>query len=158
MDDVSWYKEIPTGKVRGYDGYWYEPIWINPADAASRNIKNGDIVQIYNERGIVLGGAYITERVMPGAISQDHGARVDMIATGPDEWIDRGGANNMISPYEGVSMNCHGMATTAFLVELAKVSGSQMDQWREKYPEAFARKYDPASGLCADAWIEEGGA
>ena len=36
----------------------YEPLWINPTDAAKRGIKSGDIVKVYNERGIVLGGAY----------------------------------------------------------------------------------------------------
>jgi hypothetical protein len=31
-----------------------------------------------------------------------------------------------------------------------------MDQWRRDYPEAFARKYAPASGLVFDAWVEGG--
>jgi len=156
MEDATWLKEIPTAKIRGFDGYLYEPLWINPADAAKRNIKNGDIVKIYNERGIVLGGAYVTHRIMPGAVYQDHGARVDAIATGPDEWIDRGGANNLISPYQGVSKNCHGMATSGFLVEVQNVTGKEWETWRNKYPEAFARRYDPGSGLCADAWVEGG--
>jgi trimethylamine-N-oxide reductase (cytochrome c) len=47
---------MPTSKIKGYDGYMYEPLWINPVDAEARGIENGDIVKIYNERGIVLGG------------------------------------------------------------------------------------------------------
>ncbi|MCK4273850.1 MAG: molybdopterin-dependent oxidoreductase, partial [Dehalococcoidales bacterium] len=39
LDDVTWFKEIPTCKVRGPDGYLYEPLWLNPADAAERGIK-----------------------------------------------------------------------------------------------------------------------
>ncbi len=38
FDDVSWFHEAPTGKIRGSDGYLYEPLWINPVDAKkSRN-------------------------------------------------------------------------------------------------------------------------
>ena len=25
-------------KVKGWDGYFYEPLWMNPADAAARGI------------------------------------------------------------------------------------------------------------------------
>ena len=75
-DDITWTREIPTCKVKGPDGYKYEPLWINPADAAARGIENGDVVNVYNERGAVLGGAYVTERMMPGVVYMDHGAQV----------------------------------------------------------------------------------
>ncbi len=74
-DDVTWLREIPTCKVKGADRYLYEPVWINPVDAAPRGIEDGDIVKMYNERGILLGGAYVTKRIIPGAVSQDHGGR-----------------------------------------------------------------------------------
>jgi hypothetical protein len=116
------------------------------------------IVKLYNERGVVLGGAFVWERIIPGAISMDHGARADLIYVGPDAYIDRGGANNLISPINGISQNCWGMATSGFLVDIAKVTMSEMEEWREKYPEAFAREYDPAAGLRFDAWvIKDGG-
>ena len=93
LDDVSWFREIETCKVKGPDGYLYEPVWINPVDAASRDLKNGDVVKMYNERGIVLGGAYITERIMPGVVNIPQGAWYD-----PDEkGIDRGGCSNMLT-------------------------------------------------------------
>ena len=66
MDDMNWFHEIETGKVKGPDGYHYEPAWIHPSEAEKRGIKNGDVVTIYNERGKVLCGAYVTERIMPG--------------------------------------------------------------------------------------------
>jgi trimethylamine-N-oxide reductase (cytochrome c) len=52
----------------------YEPLWIHPTTAAERGIVSGDIVKIYNDRGITLGGAYVCERIIPGAVFQDHGA------------------------------------------------------------------------------------
>jgi trimethylamine-N-oxide reductase (cytochrome c) len=138
--------------VTGPDEYRYEPCWLNPRTAAERGIKNGDIVRVFNERGAVLGGAYVTERMMPGVVYMDHGARVDWIVPGE---LDRGGAINLIAPEGIVSKHCPGMATTAYLVDVAKVAAAQMEAWRQQYPEAFNRDYDPASGLRFDAWIEE---
>jgi trimethylamine-N-oxide reductase (cytochrome c) len=150
-DDIPWTREAPTCKVKAWDGYMYEPLWIHPSTAKTRGIKNGDIVRAYNERGSVLGGALVWERIMPGVVYMDHGARVDWIVPGE---LDRGGAVNLISPNGIVSEHCPGMATSGYLVEVEKVSMEQMEQWREKYPEAFSRDYDPASGLRFSAWVE----
>jgi trimethylamine-N-oxide reductase (cytochrome c) len=128
----------------------YEPLWLNPQTAAERGIKTGDIVKIHNERGVVLGGAYVTERMMPGVAYIDHGARVDFIIPGK---LDRGGAINLISPEGITSKNSAGMATSGYLVEVEKVGMVEMEEWREQYPEAFEREYDPASGLRFNAWI-----
>jgi len=151
FDDVPWLREISTCKVKGPDGYMYEPVWLHPTDAAKRGIKSGDIVRLYNDRGAVLGGAIVWERIIPGAVYQDHGARLDEIIPGQ---LDRGGANNLICPLETMSKNAEGEATSGFLVEVEKVTGNQMDEWRQKYPDAFAREYDPAYGVKFDAWIE----
>ena len=140
-DDITWTREAPTCKVIGPDGYKYEPLWINPSDAVARNIDNGDIVKIYNERGSVLGGAYVTERIMPGVVYIDHGARYDPIIPGE---LDRGGAINTITPHNITSKNATGMVVSAFLVE---VEGANMEDLRKKYPEAFKRPYHPGAGL-----------
>jgi trimethylamine-N-oxide reductase (cytochrome c) len=145
-DDISWLREIRMCKVQGTDGYLYEPVWINPQDAAARGIRDGDIVRVYNERGAVLGGALVTERITPGALSQDHGARHDPLGPG----LDRGGSNNMISPHGLVSRNCLGAVTSGFLVDVEKVDITAL---RKQYPEAFARPYEPASGMLFDGWV-----
>jgi anaerobic selenocysteine-containing dehydrogenase len=141
-DDMTWLREIPTCKVEGPDGYKYEPLWINPADAAERNINSGDVVQIFNERGIVLCGACVTERIMPGSVYIDHGARYDPVVPGK---IDRGGAVNTITPHNTTSKNATGMVVSAFLVEVEK---ADLDRLRQDYPEAFAREYHEGAGLC----------
>jgi anaerobic selenocysteine-containing dehydrogenase len=148
-DDISWTREAATCKVKGPDGYAYEPLWINPRDAAARGIESGDVVKIYNERGAVLGGAYVTERIMPGVVYMDHGARYDPIVPGE---LDRGGAINTITPHNLTSKNATGMAVSSFLVE---VEAADLKNLREQYPEAFRRKYDSASGPRFDAWVEK---
>jgi trimethylamine-N-oxide reductase (cytochrome c) len=152
-DDISWTREIITCKVKAWDGYMYEPLWIHPSTAQDRGIENGDIVRVYNERGSVLGGARVWERIRPGVVYMDHGARVDWIVPGE---IDRGGAINLISPNNIISKHCPGMATTSYLVEVEKVTMSQMGKWMQQYPEAFEREYDPAAGLRFNAWVEGG--
>jgi trimethylamine-N-oxide reductase (cytochrome c) len=153
-DDISWSREVVTCKVRGYDGYMYEPVWIHPSDAEARGIKMGDIVMVHNERGIVLCGARVWERVMPGVAYVDHGARHDPIIPGK---VDRGGAINTISGEGITSKRCVGQATSGYLVEVSLCTGDIMDKWKREYPEAFEREYDPASGLRFDAWVEKGG-
>jgi len=147
-DDIPWIREIPMCKVKGPEGYLYEPVWINPRDAAARGIRDGDIVKIYNERGAVLGGARVLERILPGAVSQDHGARLDLLSSD----YDRGGSNNQLSPHGKVSRNCSGLVTSSFLVEIEKVA---LDELKARYPEAFNRTYDTASGLLFDEWVEK---
>jgi anaerobic selenocysteine-containing dehydrogenase len=149
-DDVTWFREIETCKVRGADGYQYHPLWMNPADAAARGIAPGDVVSIYNERGTVLAGAYVTERVMPGAISIDHGAKYDPIVPGE---IDRGGVINTIVPRNCASKNTVGMAVSGFL---AQVERADLEALRAKYPEAFARECHITAGPCI-AGVMEGG-
>jgi anaerobic selenocysteine-containing dehydrogenase len=149
-DDNNWLREIPTCKVSGPDGYQYEPLWINPKDAEKRGIKNGDVVRAFNERGGVLCGAYVTERLMPGVVYVDHGARYDPIVPGE---IDRGGAINTISPHNTTSKNATGMATSGYLLE---VECADLDDLRRKYPEAFARKHHKGSGLLMDRVLIRG--
>ena len=155
-DDISWTRETPTCKVLGADGYRYEPVWINPKDAAKRDIKDGDIVKVINERGIVLCGARVWERMMPGVAYVDHGARHDPII----DTVDRGGAINTIAPNGLTSKNACGQATSGYLVDVQKVTEKDYEEWRKIDPEAFdaafKREYDQASGLRFNAWVEGG--
>jgi trimethylamine-N-oxide reductase (cytochrome c) len=149
-DDITWTREAPTCKVTGPDGYKYEPIWLHPSEAEKRGIKHGEIIKVFNERGIVLGGAYVTERLRPGVAYMDHGARIDPIIIGK---VDRGGAINLICPTATTSKNCVGQIGGGFLVEVGKVTGEEWDQWRKANPEAFNRPYNSDSGLRFDAWV-----
>jgi molybdopterin guanine dinucleotide-containing S/N-oxide reductase-like protein len=156
-DDITWTREVATCKVIGVDRYKYEPVWINPQDAAKRDIRDGDIVKVFNERGVVLCGARVWERIMPGVAYVDHGARHDPLVPG---WVDRGGAINTIAPYGVASRNAVGQATSGYLVDVQKVSEKDYQEWRKMDPKAFddayKREYDPASGLRFNAWVEGG--
>jgi trimethylamine-N-oxide reductase (cytochrome c) len=158
-DDVPWFREIDQCRMEGFDGYMYEAIWMHPETAEARGIKYGDVVKIYNERGAVLGGAYVTERCRPNTVRQDHGARLDPInddASDEAARVERSGANNCISPHAVSSKNATGMVSCGYLVELAKVTSEEMDEWKAMYPDAFARDYDPKYGPLFFGWVEGG--
>jgi anaerobic selenocysteine-containing dehydrogenase len=148
--DMIWLREIETCKVKGPDGYQYQPGWLHPSEAEKRGIKHGDIISIYNDRGTLLAGAYITERIMPGVVYIDHGAKWDPIALGE---IDRGGAINTIVPRNTTSKNAVGHAVSGFLVQVEK---TDIEALRRKYPEAFARPFHPQAGPGLEAWVEGG--
>jgi len=46
-------------------------------DAVARNITDGDVVRVYNDRGQILAGAVITEAIMPGVIQIQEGGWFD---------------------------------------------------------------------------------
>ena len=81
MDNIACLKECEP-----------QVIWINSSDARSRNIVQGDRVRVFNQRGEVIIGVKVTERIMPGIVSLDEGAWYS-----PDEkGVDRGGCCNVL--------------------------------------------------------------
>jgi trimethylamine-N-oxide reductase (cytochrome c) len=51
-----------------------EPVRINAADAEARGIADGDLVELYNDRGTVIAGAVVSDEIMPGVVSLYEGA------------------------------------------------------------------------------------
>ncbi|MCL3882565.1 molybdopterin-dependent oxidoreductase [Marivita sp. GX14005] len=51
-----------------------EPVRINTEDAAARGIEDGDLVELYNDRGTVIAGAVVSDGIMPGVVSIYEGA------------------------------------------------------------------------------------
>ncbi len=134
--------EIPTCKIRGVDGYQYHPLWINPADAAARGIEHGDVVGVYNERGTVLAGAYVTERMHAGSGGYGSWGQVRPHCAGGDR---PEAAPSTPSPPQLHSKNTVGMAVSGFLAEVEKVD---LEALQARYPEAFARQCHIAAGPC----------
>ncbi|MFD2191794.1 trimethylamine-N-oxide reductase TorA [Pistricoccus aurantiacus] len=54
-----------------------EPCWMNPRDAKERDIKDGDVVRVFNDRGQILAGVVVTDDIMPGVIRVSEGGWFD---------------------------------------------------------------------------------
>ena len=128
-DDVPWIREI--AKLRGPDGYLYEPCWIHPCDAQARGVATGDVLMLHNERGAVLAGAVVTERIIPGALGIEHGAKIDAAMLG-NRLVDRGGCINLIAPTPvekygaGEEIKVPEMNVGGFRVEAAKIDVAEI--------------------------------
>ncbi|MFC1908863.1 molybdopterin-dependent oxidoreductase [Chloroflexota bacterium] len=117
---VSWLSDIPGHRIRK-DGYEWQIVHIHPQDAKARNIRNDDIVKIYNDRGAVLCIAQVTERIRPGVVhSYSSSAKYDPLEPGKAGSIDKGGCINLLTPSRMLSKNAPGMAPNSCLVEIVK--------------------------------------
>ena len=70
-----------------------QELWINPVDAEERDIKHGDMVKIFNDRGTVVIPAKVTPRIMPGVLTLPQGA---WFAPG-NNGVDTGGCVNVLT-------------------------------------------------------------
>ena len=70
-----------------------QELWLHPEDAKPRNIKNHDLVLVYNSRGTIRIPAKITTRIRPGVVAVPQGAWFD-----PDQkGVDQGGCINTLT-------------------------------------------------------------
>ncbi len=70
-------------RYRNHSTFWNVPwlrgdcyrhsVWINVADAAARGIQDGDLVKVFNDVGVGVIPACVTNRILPGMTSIHHG-------------------------------------------------------------------------------------
>ena len=81
MENIPWLDEVQIRRV-----------WISIQDAEDRGIRDGDLVDVFNDRGRVRIPAYVTKRIIPGVVCIFEGGWYT-----PDEnGIDRGGCPNVL--------------------------------------------------------------
>jgi anaerobic dimethyl sulfoxide reductase subunit A len=80
----EWMKEVAPQEV-----------WINTLDAEARGIQQGDMVDVFNERGRIQLPAKVTTRMMPGVVSVPQGAWY----APNNDGVDVGGCVNTLTKY-----------------------------------------------------------
>jgi molybdopterin guanine dinucleotide-containing S/N-oxide reductase-like protein len=121
--NATWLGEIPGHRVLK-DSYYWHPVRLNPADAATRKIKSGDIVKLFNDRGAVLCIAEVTERMRRGVAHSYYGSgKYDPLEPGKAGSIDKGGCVALLTPSRMLSKNAPGMAPNSCLIEIEKWQG-----------------------------------
>ncbi|WP_336295667.1 DMSO/selenate family reductase complex A subunit [Cronobacter dublinensis] len=92
-----------------------QQLWINPQDAQARGIGQGDLVRIYNDRGVVQIPAQVTPRIIPGVVAMQAGAWWQPDAQG----VDNGGCPNVLTSAR-ITPLAKGNAHQTLLVEVTK--------------------------------------
>ena len=100
-----------------------EPILINPTDAASRGIADGDVVRVFNDRGACLAGAVVTDRVRAGVVQLSTGAWYDPMESGVPGTLEKHGNPNVLTLDKGTSKVGQGPSALSALVEVELHSG-----------------------------------
>ncbi|MBT6307386.1 MAG: molybdopterin-dependent oxidoreductase [Rhodospirillaceae bacterium] len=100
-----------------------EPMTMNPEDAASRGIRTGDIVKIFNDRGSCLAGVNLSENIMPGVIQLATGAWFDPAVPGEIGALCKHGNPNVLTMDKGTSRLAQGPTALSTLVEVEIFDG-----------------------------------
>ena len=91
---------------------------MHPIDAAARNIDDGTVVRVFNDRGACLAGVRITNNVCPGVIVLPTGAWYDPEVPGG---LERHGNPNVLTLDKGTSRLAQGSIAHTALVEVEMV-------------------------------------
>jgi biotin/methionine sulfoxide reductase len=100
-----------------------EPVWIHPADAAARSIRDGDIVRLFNDRGSCLAGAVLTDQIVAGVVKLSTGAWWDPQEPGVSGSLDKHGNPNVLTRDSGTSSLGQGCSAQSCLVQLERYDG-----------------------------------
>jgi trimethylamine-N-oxide reductase (cytochrome c) len=110
------------------DGHYYWIMRISSTDAAARHIKNGDLIEAYNDRGSVVCAAQLTQRVRPGTChAYESSAMYDPIGE-PGKSPDRGGCVNILTPRRMMIKKSHSLAANSCLINIRKWNGQEMSK------------------------------
>lgn len=101
-----------------------EPVMIHKDDAAKRGIKTGDVVRVFNQRGQVLAGADVTDRIKQGSVCIHEGAWPDF---DPETGICRNGGPNVLTLDIPTSRLANGCAANSALVKVEKWIGDTLE-------------------------------
>ena len=100
-----------------------EPVTLHPDDAAARNINDGDIVRLFNDRGACLSAAIISDTIRPGVMQLPTGAWFDPLAPGQPGSLCKHGNPNMLTPDKGTSSLAQGPIAHTCMVEIERYDG-----------------------------------
>ena len=122
-------------KIKGH-----QPLEMNPDDAKSRGITQGDIVRVFNGRGSCLCGVNITTDVMPGVVIISTGSWYDPAERDDPKSMCKHGNPNVLSPDIGTSKLGQGPAAHSCLAEIEIYDGPTQDITAFNPPEIIEKK------------------
>jgi anaerobic selenocysteine-containing dehydrogenase len=134
-DEGCFLRDIREHRVKVGDHY-YLTCRLSPEDAAARDIKDDDLIRLWNDRGSVVCAAQVTDRLRPGVISAPTASAEYRPAGEPGKSTDLGGCVNVLNTSKPITTKSHGIRPNGTLIEVEKWTG--VDTWKPAAPNAEA--------------------
>ena len=116
------HSQMANAKVREIENVQgRQHVLINTGDAKERGVSNGDLVEIYNDRGATIAGAKVTDDVMRGVICLEEGSWLQMDAKGRCN----NGSINMLTSTKPSSNLSQGTSSNTCLVYVKKCEDAE---------------------------------
>jgi len=112
--DNTWVQNIH--KVQGR-----EPIRISPNDAKKFNIKDGEIVEVYNSRGRILAGVVVTNTIRDGVVAIEEGAWYSPENINENRSRCNSGQVNVLTSSKPTSQMTNATSSNSTLVSIKKI-------------------------------------
>lgn len=107
-----------------------EPLWMHPEDAAARNISEGSVVRVFNQRGAILAGVHLSDQIRQGVVQISTGAWYDPQDPSVPGSLDKHGNPNVLTEDRGSSRLGQGCSAQSCKVEI--------ERWLQPVPEITA--------------------
>ncbi|MCL5734439.1 MAG: molybdopterin-dependent oxidoreductase, partial [Actinobacteria bacterium] len=123
----SWLNEVKDHRILKEDvhgcRHYYWIMRMNPKDAQSRDIEDGDLIRAYNDRGSVILVAQVTERVPSGTV-HSYESCADYLPLGkPGESPDIAGCINILTPKRHITPTSIAQAPNSCLIQVERWEG-----------------------------------
>jgi biotin/methionine sulfoxide reductase len=122
-----------------------EAITLNPGDAACRDISEGDLVRVFNDRGALLASARLSEDVRHGVARLPTGAWYDPAEPGHAGSLEKHGNPNVLTPDRGTSRLGQGPIAHSAVVEVERFEGEAPPVTAHRVPELLPRERSAAT-------------
>ena len=117
------HSQFDCGKIsRRHKVKQREPLRMNPEDAASNGISDGDTVVVYNDRGSFYATTVFDKRISVGVLQIATGAWFDPQQLDVDKSPCKHGNPNLVTHDRGTSRLAQGPAAMSCLVRIEKAS------------------------------------
>ena len=100
-------------------------IGLNPLDAKSKGIQNGDLVRVFNDRGACLASAKVNTAFRSGVVNISTGAWLDAIQQTDGTLMCLGGNPNTLTRDIGTSDLAQGPTAHSCLVDIEKIDACE---------------------------------
>ena len=96
---------------------------LHPKDAETRDITQGDIVRVFNDRGQCLAGVIVSEEVRQGVVQMSTGAWYDPATGAEIENLCKHGNVNVLTIDKGTSKLAQSCSANSCLVQVEHYKG-----------------------------------